>query len=742
MILAGIMLLTTSVDTIYLTSTSSKGHEVQLRILLNNLQLCAYRHSHVSVIGKWSATYTCTVAQLSHCLWKKVPRARFSLPSTTTYCGIIASLPDRWTRSTKRMLSIKVARNLRINFHFLNFNFQWVDLECAAHGIAVVELFDRSRNIFCGNRLPWTVVTIGHQAIVEIATLPNIKFEFSISYFHSKLQWFSAIYLEYNDFNEISETHGGFINLIDLITGYDYYILVDPWQRMRITLSYDMPSNASISYYDGPGDKSEMIYNTNHGTAIGIPPVLTTSYRSMIRINMPVKVTMKIDLFNNVHIMCDVNYSNYNVLVNSTANQSIACVHYLNVTYDKKDVYIENVYPLLHINYFSFHGPSVITGESDHNCQYGGIFIWKNIDKESTYICHNLHTYNIYSDVASLVIFLIWYPEYSSYVLNAQFRKTKCFTRYAIPQRMFLSSMENTLNISDSLPCELIICTPSQFKLKQNYCTVSISSQGSIGTASIYVKQSDFLHNCFYVDVDTQNFTIYANVTENWPFGKPRDIVLIRSSLEDFYSLYPYLNIMKIRLPYICPKQGSLKQMSVKVKIPTCKTTPKGLLHNVLLDILSLTPECSNLDTPVKFLFKADPYFDTTSRQMTVIQKDRGKAYVGVYVSVSYKDCPKECRHFTYTLSVLDKRRERIYQYTKPVGTDTFTGYFHQGLNLTITLPYDMCGRHFYCKISYSSVKSTQNSEITSNTSVTELGERAWHFQPKRYATALNCSLK
>ena len=243
-ILVGIVLLTISADTIYLTSTFTKDRNAPLVTLLNNLQLCTYRDRHISVLDERSATFGCTVDQVSHCLWR---RTQFSLPNTTTYCGIITSLPDRLVRSIKRMITIKVERNHRIDIHFLRFNFQWIDLYCAAHGIAVIELnYDRNRNMFCGNRLPWTLVTIGNQAIVEIVALVDIKYEFRISYFHCKLRWFDAIYLELNDLHDISKIKGDFFDLTNLITGYDYYILVDPWLRIRITLLYDIYSNAII----------------------------------------------------------------------------------------------------------------------------------------------------------------------------------------------------------------------------------------------------------------------------------------------------------------------------------------------------------------------------------------------------------------------------------------------------------------------------------------------------------------
>ena len=736
--LVGIILVKVSVDTMYLTSTSNKHHAAQLVTLFKHLQLCADHDNHMSMREEWSDRFTCTVNQLSHCLWRPGVRAQLTRPNSTVYCGIISSLRDGWTLSPKRIITIKVARNFIINFNFLIFKFQWLNFICAAHGITVVELSGRSRNVYCGNRSPWTFVTKAHQAIVEIATLPNMKFAFSISYFHCKLQWFGAIYLIHIGVKKISDIHGEFIDLSDLITGYDYYLLVDPWQRMRIALLYDINStvNASFIYYDGPGDKSDIAYKTINRKLYGIRPVLTTSYRAMIRTNLPIKVTIKIALFDNAHIPCDVKGAYHIISLTSAVSRNIACMYSVDFIkmFNTKGLHKLDMYPLLHIKDFIFHGPSVMAGESEHNCQYGGLFIWHHINKKSTYICEKLQNYYVYSDVSFLVIFLVWYPEYSQYLLNAQLRKDKCITRYTAPNRLspFTVTVENTLIISDSLPCEMIICTPLQFRIKRKYCTINISSQGSIGPAHIIVRPSNVLHTCSYFETDTRNFFIYAEMTENWPFGKPRDVSIIKSSLEEYYKFYSHLNRIQISLPYICPKHGSLKQMSVKVQIAMCKATPEGLIRTVLFDIHPLSSECGNVIRRVTFYFKTDPHFFTTSKRLTVIQKEGNKKYDGVYIKVVYEDCPEECKIFTYTLTILQKWRGRIYQYTKPVGTETFTGHFYQGLKLTITRPRDMCGKYSHCEISYFSTKSVQNAEMTSNASVTELYGRLLYFQSKR----------
>ena len=725
----GIILLTFSVDTIYLTSTSTKEPDTQLQSILGDVELCSFRDNHISIRHEWTYIFTCIVNQISHCLWRKSKYDLILSPPIVTYCGTFTSPDFDWTHTVKKSINVQVAKHHRINFIFLIFNFKWVDLDCEVHGITL--LAASSMNVFCGKRLPWTVVTPGHEAVLEIRTLSNMEYEFSISYVHCKLHWLGVIYLEYNHLNEMYQTNEEFSDLKDLISGYDYYLIVRPWQRMNIHLLLDIhhaESNVSVLGYDGPGHKSKVIYKNGPKQQFSIQPFLTTSYRAMIRINMLIKVEVKLELHNNFAIECGAKDDDYNILLESTTNHDIACMEFLDVTHRAKKLFIPQEYPLVHINLFSFQGPTIISGEANQNCQYGGIFILENIHRpdDYTYICENIQNYVFYSDVTVLVVFLVWYPGYSRFRLDAKFRATNCLTRY--------TAEETRLNIMDSLPCQLFICTPLKVMRASSPCTINISSAKSIGTAMVLVKQSQSLHKCLQVESEIQHVLMRVSFTDNWPFGKLKNVSIIQSSLEEFYRFYMYLNRMEIILPYICPEQGSMKQMSARVRILMCKTTERGIVHNMLYNIHPLTSECINIVIKATFYFKSHPDFNTTFRKLTVIQKEGEEKYVGVYIKVDYSSCAEECRKLTYTLTVLQKWKHRIYQYTNPVGTDMFTGYHYDGLHLSISSPQDACGIHSHCTIKYSSKKSVQTARKASTSRVTRFGARIWYFQPERYS--------
>ena len=236
-------------------------------------------------------------------------------------------------------------------------------------------------------------------------------------------------------------------------------------------------SNASVLFYDGPGHKSKIIYKNNNIQQFNIKPVTATTYRAMVQINMLIKGRIETKTYNNLEITCDAKDTDYNILLTSTENQHIYCMKLLHVTFREKKLFVPHVYPLLHINYFSFDGPLAISGSTNQNCQYGGLYIWRHMNNQSTYICEHIQNYTIYNDKKYMVIFLVWYSGHSRFRLYAQFRETACFTRYTAHGDILTSSMENTLYVSDSLPCQLIICTRLMSRKNSKYCTINTSTE-------------------------------------------------------------------------------------------------------------------------------------------------------------------------------------------------------------------------------------------------------------------------
>ena len=68
-------------------------------------------------------------------------------------------------------------------------------------------------------------MTTGRQTLVEIRTLPNMKYKFIISHIYCKLQWFGAVYLEYNDLKEMYRMNDDFDDPAGVIGGYNNYYL-------------------------------------------------------------------------------------------------------------------------------------------------------------------------------------------------------------------------------------------------------------------------------------------------------------------------------------------------------------------------------------------------------------------------------------------------------------------------------------------------------------------------------------
>ena len=74
----------------------------------------------------------------------------------------------------------------------------------------------------------------------------------------------------------------------------------------------------------------------------------------MVQINMVIKGRIETKTYNNLEITCDAKDTDYNILLTSTGNQHIYCMELLHVTFREKKLFVPHVYPLMHINYFSF----------------------------------------------------------------------------------------------------------------------------------------------------------------------------------------------------------------------------------------------------------------------------------------------------------------------------------------------------------------------------------------------------
>ena len=360
-------------DAVYLTTTPIKHKAEQLTSLIKDVEYCISSEKYSTPRDMYLMTFICIDRAISHCSWGN--RHRFSedqlfIPNRTTYCGIMASTHRKHTRRALfERIDVLVARNTAIYLQFLFFNFEWIQYECEAHGIVVHDNVDI--NMFCGKRLPWILLTTGHTAQVEIRALWKKNYNFRLTYSHYEPQWSMAIYRKYSSFEEFIMPE--YLQMTIPIVGYDFYLLIDPEKTMQIDMVYHYIKDVNVIFYDGPGEKSDILLEISESEHSNKTSVLTTAYLAMIRFNILTNCTIKMIQLWNRAILCDMNNTDNTIYIKSTPSQPVRCAHYSHYTNIKK-------YAILHIYKFIFGGPLPLDGEKDINCQYGGLFIiylWK-----------------------------------------------------------------------------------------------------------------------------------------------------------------------------------------------------------------------------------------------------------------------------------------------------------------------------------------------------------------------------
>ena len=716
---------------VYLTTTPIKQKAAQLTPLLRNVGSCIFRDNYLSPRDIYFTTFICISRDISHCLWNTRNRYdvdQLSLPNITMYCGIVASARSTWEALFKQ-IDIFVAPYNVIHIQFLTFNFEWVQYDCEEHGITVIDI--GNKNSFCGERLPWILLTTGHTAQLKIRTLWDKNYKFRISYSHYNPHWAMATYKIYSRIGEMEKLN--LMGMTDDTVGYDFYLQVEPHAKMQIDMIYQYSENINIIFHDGPGVKSNILFKISDSQHSNKTSTLTTAHLAMIRFIRLTKFTIKINQFWDADIMCKMHYTDNKISIRSTPLQPMRCCLYSNnASPDSMDVKYR--FAVLNIHKFSFNGPLTLDGDKHFNCQYGGLFIMQHIGNTNQYICQNRQNYKIYSDKTNILFFLVWYPEYSNYMLEAYLMASSCLGQYTTFEKNLTSSIDHPFIVNDLFPCQLIICTPAITKEKSAFCTISISgSVGPVGTTEVLVERASSLRQCFDFETYSAKFNLKASYTGNWPFGKPRTMLISRKSFEKFNYFFHYLNNMTAVFPYVCSEKDYTKQLSIRIEIAMCKVTSGVVLFNPINHVHSLTAECSDIRMSFKFYFENSTSFTKIYDELNVFCKEGERKHVGKYISVIYGDCPEECRNFTYTLLIWDKDKQLIYKYTSSVGTDIFTGYFFHGLKLSITRPLPTCGRHTFCEMLYSSLKPHDSVGNDPTKRMVDRQTRKMYFNQKRY---------
>ena len=175
----------------------------------------------------------------------------------TTYCGIFAS-SGRINKMTSVIIRIKTYLTHLLQIEVNRFHFEWRLTGCIGHNMVIIDYVDNIPRLFCGRRLPWTLITAGHEAEIHISVSAYRTYEVSSFYSSYKPQWFDS-FAENHRFY-VQSFLLSVLNVFHIFKKFElgvinYSLLANFWQVIKISVSWNISdkSNTRLVVHDGPG---------------------------------------------------------------------------------------------------------------------------------------------------------------------------------------------------------------------------------------------------------------------------------------------------------------------------------------------------------------------------------------------------------------------------------------------------------------------------------------------------------
>ena len=270
--------------------TGKPNHNEALRFnyILSDIADCVWRDQTTNLFKRKLLTFLCMSNRISQCVKSEtvdyVREGDTSLLAEprTPYCGIIAST-GRVNRGKNVIINIRTHLNHLLNINFNKFNFEWRRTGCVVHNMAFIDSTDNIRKVFCGKRLPWIMVTGGHEAEVHITVSPYRIYQLSTFYSSYKPHWFDSFAVHHRLY--VKSDVVSHINFLHVFKGLEfdvinYYLLSDPWQVLVLGVSWNVSagSDSRLVIHDGPGHLSGILVKYTDKSANKKSHVQTTAF--------------------------------------------------------------------------------------------------------------------------------------------------------------------------------------------------------------------------------------------------------------------------------------------------------------------------------------------------------------------------------------------------------------------------------------------------------------------------------
>ena len=698
------------------TGETNDEEDLRWQFVMSDLTKCAQNGQVMNMMLKMRDTFQCISQKTSHCRMNQVRRfVEDNYKVRSTYCGMVA-VRGRINSQNIQIIAIQTYVNHIFNLEFNSFNFEWRRNECKKHNVNIRPSMQNSGLLFCGKRLPWTMIIHDTKVFVYLRVEKYRSYELAMFYSSYKPEWFERLSHTYR----IYKTSSSFWHLsLSLnyenteVTIHSVHLLVDPWQKIGISLKWRhlSDSNTTVILHDGPGHLSPHLGKFGPNSRDGIYNIKTSAFSSFIQIRMSTtnKINMKIVAFTESTRGQSCVKRNQNIRLSSSNQKNTACLVVFTINKRSITDYGLILFLRIYIQTFTFSGPQIVVDEGNHNCHYGGIYIanLNDIGEEMIPICDSRSGFMLNSKLIKIKILVVFYARYSAGTFKSTFFSGTCLPTYldliGYPNyNTFPSAV-----MDDSHYCQLYVCASREIDT-QGRCVVSIINQvhKAFGTVETVVTMVDTLFSCvpeYYPDTLGATLHFEATISNTWPLGKPEVVTINEIVPVDglFQRVFPYLYNASLDLPGLC-LENRQKQMMIMIQQSVCLVTASGDHRIISVNYIpALSQSC------YQKVQKIQHYRENAS---FLIYKEGTDIHEGGILYTTYDGpCSVRCRQYQIVLLVLKRREDRVYEYRANVGENISPGLIHNGFRLTVIPPPLQCACDIGVMMSHFSSTFSKN---------------------------------
>ena len=670
----------------FLTATTNGKTIHQREFLMQDVSACINRETH-SLIYQTGGIYTCLARHISHCSHKpsRMHDSHLRDISNTSYCGNLFLHFLYVTFQHHSNFQVRLHPHFFVHMSFIIFKFE-MEYTWGRHGLFLSDTASNNSVFYHGTRIPWTVIMTSNKATIKIQTVMYKDYQLHVFYSAYDRQWLSktqsvgcfrfAAHFRYNT-NSLPQTqHNTQVNR------FQFFVISAYLFKIGFIFSSFSESNSSIVIYDGPGKLAYILSTLDCTVTFTNLAIVASTFIAYIQIDEPQShnppnITIDLRALEPQYPQCEIDDKN-TVIAESNPHHNSACRIARHGRLGALNLFVES---------YVFIGPTAFGNSAEFHfpCESGGLYM---MSTKTIRICENKTHFMLFGETIEVHAMVVWLKGYSQGRLRITIHHSECETLFLELQdkHQFMNNRSKLLD--DSAVCHRYICPPL-LKSDQKYCKFNISSHsGSLGVTKLEINLSNTIDKCIpqYHDNNRElAIDISGRKHNDWPLGNiehAKELKPITSLPVNYF--FEYLIESTISLPYICSSKKRTQQLSLKVRFGTCRYESKTRTRMAYwVDGWGvITPECHNTVYRVSLF---------SSRHL-IFKEDMTRIHKGSTISVWYgNQCPASCRNYTYVVRVLDKHRDKVYEYKSAVGDDLHVGFYHRGLRIIIIGPELPC---------------------------------------------------